>query len=245
MDENYRLCSIGRKHLSFIALLVIVTFYVGLNAGIDNFIGKRMFFGTITSPMNYPEYIVIKGFIDNEGNITVSPVYTTRNRTIEDCAGEGIFSIELFDSGGKRLFSSSFNVESMSVIQRDGSDRKIDSGQFMFKIPFYENADKIVIKKESLLLWERVKSKSSPQVSFLNPRNGDNIKGENINIAIEASDKDMDKLYFMIEYSPDEGRTWNSLTGLFTDRVLRINSYQFSKEKILFFLFYVLTDLTL
>lgn len=216
------------------ALLIIALQYAGFNAVYDNFREKLMFMGMTESPIIHTEFMVISGLVDKNGKISVYPIYTTRNKTIQDCPNKGVFSIGLYDAEENLLFSSFFSTESISVIQRDGSDRTMNSGQFLFKIPFYKHTEKITIKKESLSLWEKMKSKNVPNVSFLKPKNGESVKGENINIAIEANDKDLDKLYFIMEYSSDDEQTWNSLTGLFTDRVLQINTSQFSKgDKII------------
>ena len=79
-------------------------------------------------------------------------------------------------------------------------------------VPFVSGTDQVVIEGPSGVLAEVSAGSSTPSVTVLAPNGGENLIGDPVSVSWSASDPDAgDVLSFSVEFSPDNGATWELL----------------------------------
>lgn len=129
--------------------------------------------------------------------VVVDKVYT--GAISSDFKGIGPYIIELLGDNDRFVSSANFGDREFSEGEcRYGWD---EEKQPFFAVLPYETSSqpqKLVIKKDGKIIWTRNKSLNCPLLIVNSPVNGDVIK-DKITIKIKGSDKDGDKLLYMVE----------------------------------------------
>ena len=131
--------------------------------------------------------------------MVVDRVYT--NAISFGIKGIGPYAVELLDANGRLLSSANFGDREFSPDEcRYGWDEEKQPfyAVLPYEISSYSPAQKLVIKKDGKVIWTRNKSLNCPLLIVNSPVNGDVIK-DKIIIKIKGSDKDGDKLLYMVE----------------------------------------------
>ena len=81
---------------------------------------------------------------------------------------------------------------------------------FVEAVPYNLHTARIVLKHNSTELASVTVSDHAPNVTVISPNGGETLSGV-ANITWLASDLDADELHYIIDYSPDNGGTWDTL----------------------------------
>ena len=73
--------------------------------------------------------------------------------------------------------------------------------------PFVQGRGAVQIRQGDKVLNERVASANPPTVKLLTPNGGETL-APGVEVRWTASDPDGDPLNFTVQYSPDNGQTW-------------------------------------
>ena len=157
----------------------------------------------LTSSIDSKDFFIISGAVDTINNTGALDNLYRIQSNITDLPGIGNYSIEFQNASGYVLLSQSFNLSF-------GTEGKKDTGFFVELIPYDVNVSKIFLKNGSSMLASVDVNGHSPQVNLTYPNGGEII--DNIfNVTWNASDSDGGVLHYNVEYSHDNGSTWNLL----------------------------------
>jgi hypothetical protein len=120
----------------------------------------------------------------------------------------GPYTLELVGSDGTVLRERSFGPAADSNATPD------ESGSFFLREPWIDGTAAVVIRYRGTELARRSLSPNAPFVRLLQPNGGEawSAAGEQT-IRWEASDFDGDRLQVMIDYSRDDGATWQTIAN--------------------------------
>jgi hypothetical protein len=159
--------------------------------------------------------ILVSGFVDNtQGTGNLDSLYTFESVPV--IPESGSYTIRFEDSANQEIDSYSFEPD---------IDNETDSslGGFNLILPKPNNADHIVLLHENNIVDARVASSSPPVVSNISPNGGEILSGTTATISWTASDIDNDTLVYAVQYSRDNGSTWETLAVDWPNSTLDIN----------------------
>ncbi len=156
------------------------------------------------------------------------PFYHLSQSAASSDPGRGSYSLELQDADRKSLFTRFFEPE---VVEGDPPDPEFKApGRFSEILPFDENLMKnvarIMLKHENVVLAEKLRSTNRPRVIITSPEGGDSWETEGKHIITwNASDSDRgDQLYFLVQYSSNNGTNWSTLALDLTETFFEVDS---------------------
>lgn len=134
----------------------------------------------------------------------------------------GSHRVQLLDASGEMLSDTPF--EPIVPVAPSGGDEMtlID-----LLIPVEPGTAQIVIRQGGVVRASRLASANAPTVTVQSPNGGETLSGNTVTIAWTANDADNDALKFTVQYSADNGDTWNTL-----DTSLSALSLQVSHEAL-------------
>jgi hypothetical protein len=147
--------------------------------------------------------------------------------------GSGEYSLEMRDDSGGVLYTRSFDV-----VVDDAHDPDLggccgavgpQSGQFSELLPFdaaiAEDFSRIVLKRGTDVLAERVRSANPPSVQVLSPLPGEQWgPDETRTVTWTGSDPDGDQVSYLVQYSTDGGSTWSTAAENWTANSLEMDT---------------------
>jgi hypothetical protein len=156
--------------------------------------------------------LIVSGFITTDNQVTLNPLdhVTTsvlRNGFVDDYGI--VYTAELLNASDQVLDSQDFTV----VFSMESFGSGFSGYEALTSAPFYvvlhDHPDgvKIVIKKETMVLYEFLKSASPPSVTLISPQGPGDLPGEIVNVEWNATDSDLDDVHIDIFYTPDGGTT--------------------------------------
>lgn len=121
------------------------------------------------------------------------------------------YQLVVRDSGGAALLEFPFDV---GAVHTHGAPEK--DHRFGLRVAFPDGAASAAIVHEGQEIWSSPVSAGAPSVSFTSPVQYQSYNATDpLPVAWDASDPDGDSLSFILEYSPDDGLTWQTIaTGL-------------------------------
>ncbi len=131
-----------------------------------------------------------------------------KNSVNEATPDKGPYTIELHDLNGKTLYSQHFDLAQMS------NDEPQTQGGFQLVIPWADGTHRVVFKYQDQVIGQVAASAHAPVVSLTSPKGGEHwaASGQQT-IAWTASDADRNPLSYLVQYSPDGGKTWEMLAN--------------------------------
>ena len=153
------------------------------------------------------------------------PSYRLSAQDVAEPGGEGSYLLQLLDAGGQPLFTHAIEAE---FLQGDPPDPEYGlPARFSEIVPFPDDLARIVLKSGNRILAEQMRTANSPVVNVLTPVVDEHwASGGTYWITWEAGDLDGDALYFLIQYSADDGRTWTTLAADRQESALAVDSTQ-------------------
>jgi hypothetical protein len=129
----------------------------------------------------------------------------------------GPYSVELQDATGKTLSTLVF-------LPANEDNVSSDSGPFHIQIPWVEGGTTLVFKYNGSEIGRRQASKGIPVVTLVSPNGGENWGQTGAQtIRWTGSDPDGDSLTYIVDYSRDNGVTWETLAANIEDTQLKID----------------------
>jgi hypothetical protein len=156
------------------------------------------------------EHLVVTGRIVTPTDvITLSTFFRVPNSldSIDNVPGD--YHIRLLDSGGAQLtdypFTPKFSPEDGEPV-----------GLIAEAAPWITGTHRIVILHNTTALITRTVSAHTPVVTVTAPNGGEILSGSSYTVTWTASDADSDPLTYLLEYSTDNGATWQLLSSSIT-----------------------------
>ncbi len=151
------------------------------------------------------QVLVVTGIIKADGAAHVLPM-VGRAATMEELSIQepGPYLIELLGEDNAVLASAS-TVESALA---DGE------GEMLFiqaMLPYVQNARRVRITREGVMVMEKAASLHAPTVRVQYPNGAEHFNGDRFEIRWEGNDADGDDLTYVVEYSPDNGAKWETI----------------------------------
>ena len=153
------------------------------------------------------DYLFVGGAIDPVSDaVSLDPLVTLTFNHDPDFPPPGEYSVRLLDGVGQLIQSVSF---APSVVVADPSGQTSTS----FLVPVLQNPAfrQVQVVHNNLVRASRSASAHPPTVQVLFPRGGEDLTGDSVNINWAGSDPDGDPLTYLVQYSPDNGTTWETL----------------------------------
>jgi hypothetical protein len=169
------------------------------------------------------EYLVVSGLIDPRGAGTVSALTAMRlppggpasdakiNKHLTEQAASmpaaPRFALDLLDASGAILASDSFDL--IATVEESGGEEQ----PFVHLLPYQTGTRQIRIRTQpaNAVLATYPVSVNSPVVSAITSPTFGQVVNNTLTVAWTASDPDGDALLFTVQYSPDNGVTWENL----------------------------------
>ena len=178
--------------------------------GIRNQLVGEGFFGLNAAQTNASqelpsEKVLVQGLLSGDGAaVELEPMLRFSSTASFDAPVPGVYAIRLLDSANNLLAEYAFTP------LRD-SDGDADDPMLIHEVvPFVAGTRRIEITKGAQVLAARLVSANAPQVQVLEPH-ADDVIGDGMTVAWEASDADDDELFASILFSKDGGNTYTPL----------------------------------
>jgi len=155
--------------------------------------------------------LLVSGLVDIDLNVELKEFYIVEGQ--EFGSTDGNCAIRTTDTNGLKLNDYNFAV-SFTMQTNPPTDTNYSS--FILGIPFDENINSVQAICNGELKAERFVSDNAPTVSITSPSGSEEWSGDNL-IEWTANDLDEDDLEFVLQYSDDDGLTWNPLGMHVTD----------------------------
>jgi hypothetical protein len=153
------------------------------------------------------DYQLFRGLVD----LDTMAVELLSTVVLEDVAPPdnppaGDFTLRLRESGGAIIDEISFAVEPYQARGAQGA-----VGGFIIAVPFNAAINAFEIEHNSIVIASLSASDNAPTVSVVYPVGGETISSESIELQWTANDIDGDSLSFAVQYSDDNGASWNTI----------------------------------
>lgn len=166
-----------------------------------------------------PQWVVTGGLDLDSGRVELAPLFVVPDAAL-DTAPAGDHAVVLRSGRGAELGRHPFAVAAVDEgpphpDDPDPQPRRL--GHFSVLVPYVEDTARIDIEGPGGVLHTVRAGLATPAVELLSPNGGEVLDGETIPLAWIASDADGDPLTFNLQYSADDGATWElvaqNLTG--------------------------------
>ncbi len=155
-------------------------------------------------PEERVEALLIDGEVQDDGSIQLLPLLRKPlPMSMLDVSDTGQYTLELHDVSGNILLEHPF--DSMEFGHTD--PKKFVN----LTVPFVEGVTRVVIKEGEAIVADEGASPNPPVVSILEPQGGEILESGIHTVRWEASDPDGDPLTFLVQYSPDNGKSWQGI----------------------------------
>lgn len=164
----------------------------------------------VASPVNFrqteTDFLVASGRLSPEAvTIDDGVFHLSLASDSADTLPDGPYSLEMLAADGTVLRLRTFGPASDS---NGDPDR---SGSFLLREPWVAGTAAVVIRYEGNEMARRTMSANAPSVHLVQPNGGETWEAGAQVVQWEASDPDGDPLQTMIEYSIDDGATWQTM----------------------------------
>jgi hypothetical protein len=161
----------------------------------------------------------LSGRIDASDRVTTSVSYVASNDgALTPQTPGGAYHLIVRAADNSVLHNQAFNVPlgdegpHPEPLAPASAASTLAFGRFHLRVPFPLNATKAEIRHNNVVIWQWSVSANAPTVSFVTPNGGTFNAANPIHVSWTASDTDGDPLQFGLDYSPDNGATWLSLS---------------------------------
>jgi hypothetical protein len=161
-------------------------------------------------------HLQVVGTIDaSSGATQLKPLFVLPSVVDAKPPVPGDYDIVLRTGGGSELARYAFTPTPMDPgPPSPGAPLASDPSRLLISemVPFVSGTDRVVIEGPSGVLAEVSAGSTTPSVTVVSPNGGENITSDPVTVSWTASDPDAgDILAFSVEFSPDNGATWELL----------------------------------
>lgn len=162
-------------------------------------------------PSNQGDQLLLSGYVDPESGeleLTHTVVLPEAN-AVPSVPGD--YEIVLRDAGGNELARHPFTPLIYESGPAPGATGETSTVAVNELVPFAGGTEQVDVEGPSGLLAQVTAGANPPDVTLLSPNGGEVIDDESVTVSWEASDPDGDPLASFVQYSPDNGVTWEML----------------------------------
>ena len=155
--------------------------------------------------------LLVSGTVDINLNVELSNMYVINGQ--EFGSSDGNCSTLTFDSNETKLNDYNFSLD---FVSHTNPPTDSNYSSFLLGIPFDNNINSVQVICNGALKAERFVSANAPTVSITSPSGDEQWSGNNL-IEWQGNDLDGNPLEYVLQYSDDNGSTWNPLGMHITD----------------------------
>ena len=173
--------------------------------------------------------LLVTGSIDPAlGEVDLDPLFIVPDAGDVEPRVPGDYAVVLRDSMGEELARYPFTPENM-VDGAPPPDEPPDDecARLLFVselVPYVGGAAAVEIEDAAGILARVAAGPSDPTVTILSPNGGESLTGDPIIVSWSAGDPDGDPLTFNVEYSRDDGLSWEMLAQDLTETSLELDA---------------------
>ncbi len=172
--------------------------------------------------------VMVTGQIKDGVGSILSVLDSTANADIP-ANQTGDYRLSLEDKDGQELMGQNFGT--VAVAEQGGSRAALQT--FALAFPRYDHLHKVVLSVQGKELASRTASPNKPTVKIVGPNGGEVYQGGTIITAEwQASDADSDPLTYLVEYTIDDGKTWNMLASSWASTTIELDSNRLPGTKL-------------
>jgi len=147
------------------------------------------------------------------------------DNVVDDTAGAAIpapgasdYSVRLEDASGQTIATYPVTPQ----LAEGQNDDEFTS--YTLAVPRPDNLARVVLLYQEQELAERVASANAPTLTLTTPVGGESLDDQPLTITWDASDADGDALTYNVDYSTDDGATWQKLAWGWPETTLEVDS---------------------
>jgi hypothetical protein len=168
--------------------------------------------GAVARDVSVMDRLLVVGTIDPTNNsVELQPLFVVHNAGELKARIPGDYAIVLRNDAGTELQRYPFTPD----VGEGGADDSEREVQILFineLVPYADGTTRVDIEGPSGLLKSVTAGLSDPTVQILSAEGGSAAAiGEMVTLSWEANDSDGDPLSFNVQYSPDNGQTWETI----------------------------------
>jgi len=170
------------------------------------------------------DYLIVRGMINRDADtVEFLPFGELSSPEVPPQTPAGDYTLQLFDDTQVK-HSISFEPNWYEI---DNPTEDDGLGGFIIPVEADPSINKAKVLHNSISLGMINASANPPSVTVTYPNGGENLSGESVHLKWSASDSDDDPLTFDVQYSQNNGSTWNTL-----DVDLSGNSYSIPLSRL-------------
>ncbi|MBI3250188.1 MAG: PD40 domain-containing protein [Deltaproteobacteria bacterium] len=148
-----------------------------------------------------------------DGAVTFAPFVNVESVVAPEMPPPGDYTLQLRDPNGNVLQEVPFQPDEMHADLPVGATPtgESTSGSFFITVPANEAIKQVVVLRQGNPVGARSSTPHAPQVTVLSPNGGEDLSGETATLQWTGSDADGDALSYIVQYSSDDGATWETL----------------------------------
>ncbi len=164
-----------------------------------------------SGPQAQGSHILVVGSIDAASGATeLEPLFVLPDVVDAEAPVPGDYDIVLRTAAGAELARYAFTPEPMDPGPPAPGTADLALTELLISemVPFMAGTDQVSIEGPSGVLAQVTAGSSPPNITVLSPNGGESLSSDPVTVSWTASDGDGDDLSFSIEFSPDNGATW-------------------------------------
>ena len=168
--------------------------------------------------LNQTDRLLVAGSINPETHqVDLASLYVIPNAGDVETRVPGDYAIVLRGAGGGELARYPFTPDPMHIGADPGGKPSVELLAISELVPYVAGTARVDVEGPSGLLKSVLAGSNSPTVNVTSPAGGEVFSGSTITVTWTANDSDGDPLTFSVQYSPDNGASWEmvaqDLTG--------------------------------
>ena len=174
--------------------------------------------------------LLVSGSITGAGTGTVAG---SVDNVVDDNAGAAIpipapdgskYNVRLLDAAGRMIATYAVTPQTSASQAADGREGHEDLTSFTLAVPRPKNMGRVVLFAEDKLVAERKASANAPTVKITTQLGGKTFGNQAFPLTWKAADADGNELRFNVDYSIDDGATWNAMARNWSETTLQVDS---------------------
>jgi hypothetical protein len=160
--------------------------------------------------------VLVAGNVDTGlENGQINTVYQYSSSLSASSPTPGSYTLNFEDASQQLIHTFTFQP---NIYEQEGT-----RGSFVLVLPWDPAAKRIVLLHDGIILDTRQASSSAPVVTVTYPNGGETLNSPSDTITWSASDGDSDSLTYVVQYSPDNGVTWQTLATEIFEKSIEVN----------------------
>lgn len=152
------------------------------------------------------EAFLVDASVHEDGTIDLEPLLRKQVRNVSlDREQNGPLMLQFFDDSGNVLAEHALTP--LELTTHNAHERRIQAD-----LPFIPGVRRVVIHDGSQVFLDARASPNPPRVNVLSPNGGEIFSSGLHKVTWEGSDADGDDITYLVQFSPDNGKSWQGLS---------------------------------